>query len=145
MTACTFFGHRDCSQSLYPAVERAIRRMICAGVADFYVGGQGTFDAMALRVLREVSRDLPWVRYTVVLAYLPSERQPNVESGETFFPEGLESAPRRFAIERRNLWMLERCDCVIAYVNRSYGGAAKFLALAERQGKTILNLADEAQ
>lgn len=144
MDTCTFFGHRDCSGMLYPAIEQAIRRMVNAGVADFYVGNQGTFDRMVLRALREVAKDIPWVRYAVVLAYFPRRRDPDLKVGETIFPEELESVPPRFAIEKRNLWMLEKSDCVITYVEKTYGGAQKFVSLAEKKGKRIVNLADDA-
>ena len=59
---------------------------------------------------------------------------------DTMFPEGLELVHPRYAIERRNLWMLERSDYVVTYVHHSWGGAAKFAALAERQGKRMIRL-----
>ena len=47
----------------------------------------------------------------------------------------------KFAIDRRNRWMLKRSDVVVVFVNKNYGGAAKFEAIAKRQGKTVINLA----
>ena len=35
---------------------------------------------------------------------------------------------------------LERSDYVVTYVHHSWGGAAKFAALAERQGKRMIRL-----
>ena len=64
------------------------------------------------------------------------------EDGETFYPEGLESVPRRFAIARRNDWMLKEADTVVAYVRFFGGGAGQFVQKAERQKKRIINLAD---
>ena len=57
-----------------------------------------------------------------------------------FNPEGLELVHPRYAIERRNRWMLERSDYVVTYVHHGWGGAAKFAALAERQGKRMIRL-----
>lgn len=48
--------------------------------------------------------------------------------------------PRRYAICRRNRWMLEHADCVVTYIRHAYGGAARYAALAARQGKEILPL-----
>ena len=61
---------------------------------------------------------------------------------ETVFPAGLENVPPRFAIDRRNHWMLRQAEVVVVYVAHTFGGAAKFAAKAERQGKTVINLAD---
>ena len=38
--------------------------------------------------------------------------------------------------------MLKKSDYVVMYVKRIYGGAAKFKELAEKAGKTIINLAE---
>ena len=53
----------------------------------------------------------------------------------------LENVPRKFAILKRNEWMVEEADLVIAYVMYSWGGAAKTLEYARRKKKTIINLA----
>ena len=48
--------------------------------------------------------------------------------------------PPRFAIARRNGWMLKQADFVVTYVTHDWGGAAQFAEKARRQGKTVLNL-----
>ena len=71
------------------------------------VGNQGHFDGMVLSALRKCREDYPSLNYHVVLAYMPGQKeeyQP-YKDGETFYPEGLESVPRRFAIARRNDWI----------------------------------------
>ena len=59
---------------------------------------------------------------------------------ETLLPDGIEVGPARFAIDRRNKWMIEQADYVITYVTHSWGGAAKFKELAEKKGKTVINI-----
>ena len=59
---------------------------------------------------------------------------------DVIFPP-LESVPRKFAILKRNEWMVEEADLVIAYVMYSWGGAVKTLEYAKRKKKTIINLA----
>ena len=56
---------------------------------------------------------------------------------ETVYPP-LESVPRRYAILRRNEWMIQRCDVLVAYVTHGWGGAARTLAYARKKKKTIL-------
>lgn len=132
MPACTFFGHSQCPD-LRSELRDAVMRLAGDGVDMFYVGDNGRFDAQVRSVLSELD-----LRYGVVLAYLPTGAGAGFD--DTMFPEGLELVHPRYAIERRNRWMLERSDYVVTYVHHSWGGAAKFAALAERQGKRMIRL-----
>ena len=58
----------------------------------------------------------------------------------TFYPP-LEKVPRRFAISKRNEYMVNEADIVVAYVTHDWGGAAKTLAYARRKQKEIINYA----
>ena len=139
---CTFFGHRDCPASLKPKLRAMVVELIMRhGVDRFYVGRQGAFDAMARSVLRELEEVYPHISYAVVLERLPGPRDESVwDFSDTIFPEGLETVPPRFAIARRNEWMLKQADFVVTYVTHNWGGAAQFAEKAQRQGKTVLNL-----
>lgn len=143
MKSCTFFGHRDCPAGVSAALREAVERMIQEGVDTFYVGQEGAFDAYAARILLEMVGKYPHVCFFVVLAYLP--RTP-LENGElqkrSILAGGVEHVPRRFAVCCRNEWMLERAQAVIAYVTRSFGGAATFLEKARKKGKHIINLGE---
>lgn len=142
MSVCTFFGHRDCPDSVRGKLREVVERLICEeGVDVFYVGSQGHFDAMVLGVLRELGREYPHIRYGVVLAYLP---RGGVEP-EAMYPEGLESVPPRYAIARRNDWMLKQADYVVTYITHSWGGAARYGEKARKQKKRILPLAPDFQ
>ena len=57
---------------------------------------------------------------------------------DTMYPE-IEGHPK-FAIERRNRWLVDHSDFVLCYINHTWGGAYKFARLAERRGKTVINL-----
>ena len=86
----------------------------------------------------------PHIHFYVVLAYVP---QNNVSDSwdnysETIVPEGIEFAPKRFAISWRNKWMLKQSDYVITYVTRNYGGAVQAYSSAIKQGKKVINLAE---
>ena len=54
----------------------------------------------------------------------------------------LENVPRRFCISKRNEWMVDEADFVIAFVKYSWGGAAKTLEYAKRKKVEFFNLAD---
>ena len=139
---CTFFGHRDCGETIFPTLCNAIESLISQGVSCFYVGNHGNFDALCLRALREAKKKHPTMSYCVVLSALPSAHTAT-NTDPTLVPDGIETVPKRFAILHRNRWLLENADIVIGYVNRSFGGAARFFGQAQRVGKRVINLALE--
>ena len=146
--ACTFFGHRDCPETIKPKIRTAVIDLIeNHGVTMFYVGNQGNFDRMVRSVLKEVTTAYPEVGYAVVLAYMPSTKTVNnyEDFSDTMLPEGIERVPKRYAIPWRNKWMITHADYVVAYTLHTYGGAAKFVALARKNKKIVrsLNAMDE--
>ena len=94
---------------------------------------------MVRRQLEDLSQ-LYSITYSVVLAYLPTEKNKYDNLKNTIYPEGLETVPKRFAISWRNKWMIQQSDIVVTYVTHNFGGAAQFKEMADRQGKTIINL-----
>ncbi|MBQ3489992.1 MAG: hypothetical protein IJA86_05345 [Clostridia bacterium] len=54
----------------------------------------------------------------------------------------IEQVPPRFAISKRNEWMMANADLIIAYVNHEYGGAYQSLRVAKRKKKKIINICD---
>lgn len=91
--------------------------------------------------MRELAKTHPQIRYAVVLEQLPNRRVDARCFSDAIFPEGMEDVPPRFAISRRNEWMLQRADMVVTYVTHSWGGAAQYAKKAGKQGKIVLNLA----
>ena len=59
---------------------------------------------------------------------------------DTLYPEGLETVPKKFAINKRNEWMILNSDISICYVYKTTGGAAKFKGKAEKKGLRIISL-----
>lgn len=136
---CAFFGHRDAPSELRGTLRETVVKLIEEReVTEFYMGNNGSFDRMALSVLKELSEMYPQVNYYVVYAYLP--QKDGEDFTHTLYPEGIEAVPKRFAIDHRNRWMVRQADIVVAYVGRSFGGAAKFVDMAKRRGKDIIDL-----
>ena len=134
----TFFGHRDTPKETEPALRLTLIDLIeNKNATVFYVGNHGNFDAMVRRQLENLSKIYP-IKYYVVLAYMPGK---NAESDEhSILPEGIETVPRRFAINYRNKWMLNKSDIVVTYVTRNFGGAWEFQQMAERLEMMIIKL-----
>lgn len=141
MGTCTFFGHRDCPETIRPALRRVLVDLIENHNVDmFYVGNQGGFDCMVRGVLRELAEEYPGIRYAVVLAYLPEAISQEADFSDTMLPEGVETIHPKYAITWRNNWMLRESDYVVTYITHSWGGAARFAEKAKRTGKPVRNL-----
>ena len=144
MKSCTFFGHRDIYEQIEENLTSVIINLIENDVGIFYVGSQGCFDFTVIKILKSLKIKYPHITYYVVLAYLPLNKNYfNINYEEdTLYPEGLESVPPKYAIVKRNKWMIQKSDYVIVYVTHSFGNAAKFKAYSEKNGKIVINIAN---
>ena len=140
----TFFGHRDTPQKVEQVLRIILTDLITTKGDDlFYVGNQGEFDRMVIKNLKLLKPCFPQIKFYVVLAYMPCDKNGfNFEESEnTLFPSALEKTPPKYAIAKRNLWMIEESDYVITYVKHITGGAAQYQELAEKSGRIVINLA----
>ena len=143
MSVCTFFGHHDCPAEVKPKLREILTDLIENHSVDmFYVGNKGAFDRMVRSVLRELAQEYAHIYYAVVLERMPGKQSEDYpeDYSDTMLPEGIVEAPPRFAIVWRNKWMLRQADYVVTYVTHSWGGAAQFAAMAEKQRKEVINL-----
>ena len=140
MHTATFFGHKDTPKEIEPTLRSTLIDLIeSQNITVFYVGNNGNFDSMVRRQLEDLSHTYP-ITYSVVLAYMPTKKSEYDDFSNTILPEGIEKAPKRFAISYRNKWMVEQSDVVVTYVTHGFGGAAQFKETAEKQGKKIIEL-----
>ena len=142
----TFCGHREIPnrEALIEGILSAIAENAKGKDATFYLGGYGDFDAMALRACLLYKETHPSARVVFVTPYLSEEYLKNRDYrlknfDDILYPE-IEKTPMKFAIAKRNQWMAEKADLVIAYVDYGWGGAAKALRFAIRKGKPFINL-----
>ena len=144
MKTCTFFGNRDCKDEIKHELLSVIEDCIVSqDVGRFYVGNNGNFDKIAISLLRQLKNKYPHIVYEIVLAYHPSSREADgYGEGESIFPDGIERAPRRYAITYRNNWMLKRSECVICYIRNKYGSSYQYATKAERSGKEMFYIGD---
>ena len=138
---CTFIGHRDApffiEEKLRSVAEDLIQN---AGATEFLIGNNGNFDALALKVIEDLKEKYTDVGYQTVLAYLPVKN--TVRHNNTTFPEGFEKFPPRLAIIKRNEWMIDNADYVVAYVRYTHSNTNKFITYAEKKGKRVINIAE---
>ena len=110
----------------------------------FYLGGYGDFDSLCLRTLRELKKEFQSIELIFITPYIDKNYSKlefaKYHYDDVIFPP-IESVPRKFAILKRNEWMVDSTDLVIAHVKYSWGGAAKTLEYARKRKKQINNLA----
>lgn len=138
----TFCGHGDTigSEPLRKWLRLTIAELIEQGANLFYHGGYGSFDRLSAVAVWEAKNTHPNITSILALPYL--DRKVSAEYCDfTVYPE-LERVPRRFAISKRNEWMVDIADTVVAYVTHDWGGAATTLSYAQRKQKNILNYAN---
>ncbi len=141
MQSCTFIGHRNCPSEIRNILLHTIEELIVyKNTNQFYVGTQGNFDKLVYNVLCELEKRYS-IQIFVVLAYL--NRVSDVEyydSKKTIFPDELTKTPLRFAIRRRNTFMIDKCNYLITYLNTPYSNAYNNVEEAFRKKKQIINL-----
>ena len=138
---CCFFGHREVTHNIRDKLTAVIEKMITVdSVTEFYVGHQGQFDSMVYSVLKELKAKYSRIRYTVVLAYMPDTHIKELYGEDTLFPDGMENVPKKFAISKRNDWMIQQSGFAVCYVHKITGGAAKFREKAEKKELRIIEV-----
>ena len=145
----TFCGHSNClfsdeeKEKLKQLLIKEIRKN---PTCKFYLGGYGDFDSLCLRTLRELKTDFPDIELLFITPYL-DKNYSKLELAKYYYDDvifpPIENVPRKFAILKRNEWMVDSADLVIAYVKYSWGGAVKTVEYAKRKKKQIINLAIE--
>ncbi len=134
----TFCGHKEISDPV--AVRQwltdVLHKLIAEGARTFLLGGYGEFDRLTAAVLRDLKRQHDTIEMVLVIPYL-NQGMDNSGYDGTIYPP-LERVPKRFAISRRNQWMVDQADLVVAYVQHSWGGAEKTLEYAQRKKKAVL-------
>ena len=121
MKSCFFIGHREASEEIFSALTGAVEHHIVhCGVTEFIVGNYGGFDRMAARAVISAKALHPEISLLLLLSYHPAERPIETPPGfdGTFFPPGMESVPRRYAIVRANRYMIDHVDYLIAYLDQ---------------------------
>ena len=117
--------------------------LVEGGAETFYLGGYGAFDSLAAEAVRRQKERYPHIAAILVLPYLDRAGDSSGYDGAVYPP--LEKVPPRFAILRRNQWMVEAADVLISGVLYDWGGAAKTLDHARKKRKVIIQYPTRAK
>lgn len=138
---CCFAGHSEIysPEEIYDKLTEIIEKLIITeNIKDFMVGNYGNFDKLSAKAVRKLKEKYPDIRLNLVVPYLTKEIN---EYKEMYYKnydcilmaDICEKTPKNLRIIKCNEYMVKKSDCIICYVNRSYGGAAKTLEFAEKQ------------
>lgn len=141
----SFFGHRRFVERDVNAGEiiAEIEKMAEGEQVQFYLGEYGCFDAFAHRCAKKYKKLHPETKIIFVTPYIDENYYLLQDSEERYdeiiYPE-LENVPKRYAIDKRNKWIVENSDFIFFYVIVSFGGASNALTHARRKNIPHKNL-----
>jgi uncharacterized phage-like protein YoqJ len=153
MVTCVFAGHRQIFEpNIGEKVKKALEKLIETESRVVFLNGKmGQFDdvcAGAVRTLKEKSPEKV-IRNCLVLPYYSNRL--NTEKSyfqslydEILLPEEVEYTYYKAAITKRNRWMVDRADLMLAYIDHDYGGAYQTYRYAQKKSVPIINIAEGA-
>ena len=143
----TFCGHSNylfSDEEMEKLKQLLIKEIRKNPTCRFYLGGYGDFDSLCLRTLQDLKKDFPEIELLFITPYL-DKNYSKLELAKYYYDDvifpPIENVPRKFAILKRNEWMVDYADLVIAYVKYSWGGAAKTVEYAKRKKVPMINIA----
>ena len=141
----SFIGHRQIYETRQ--LEDAIEKIACGLIlqkdyVEFYLGRNGDFDISAASAVKRAQRKSGMKNSSLILV-LPYHSK-HEEFYEKFYDEICMPIDKKThfkrAITKRNEWIVDNSDLLIAYVESEGGGAYRTLKYAEQAGIEIINL-----
>ena len=143
----SFIGHREVDRfrDVESCVEEITKNLIQEKeYVEFYIGRNGEFDIMVASVIKRAKRDFGDANNSLILVLpYPIANMDMMEKyyDEIYFPLN-NKTHFKSAITKRNEWMVENSDLIVAYVERDFGGAFEALKYAKKHNKCVLNIKD---
>ena len=151
-TVC-FFGHRyiERGTEISDCLDKLLHDLITQKeYVDFLIGRDGEFDLLASAAIKRAIRSYGYgnTHFTLVLPYMKAEYRDNEKEYLDYYDEvevcaeSSEAHPKS-AIQVRNRNIVDRSDLVVCCIQHKSGGAYRTIQYAEKQGKKIVNLAED--
>lgn len=133
---CFFIGSRHATNRIQPQLAEAVdKHIIEYGVTTFTVGHYGSFDSLVIGVLKEAKKLHNYIELNLLAPYALNQKREAPEGfNGTFYPEGLEFVPKRYAIVHANRYMIKHSDYLIAYAH-GVGNSRKIVEYAQGREK----------
>lgn len=142
-----FFGHNDARLTVeeIKTLKNMIMNIITTNDnVEFFLGGYGTYDYTCAKILKNIKSELDNFKSFFISpyqnqVYLKNKFNKDLYDGCIYPP--IENTPKRYAILKRNYWIIDNCDYLIFYFTHTFGGTAKALEYAKRKKVKFINLA----
>lgn len=143
LKACCGFGHREIFGNITEKVVTAVKKAVEQGCELFYTGAMGEFDEIFSSAVRFLKKTYPEIKLVCVKPYLTKEINESRDYlyslyDDIIIPTELADIHYKTVITKRNQWIIDKCDVVIGYTIRDYGGAYKAIDYAKKKGKEII-------
>ncbi len=141
-----FIGHREVRSMSH--VERELEKILSKMLlekefVECYIGRNGDFDIIAASVIKRVQREYGCrnCELILVLPYsVKDEKDYEKYYDDIWYPLPYDTHFKE-AITKRNQWMIDNANLLIAFVEEPTGGAYKTLQYAQKKNVEIINLA----
>lgn len=149
MVTCCFAGHRQTPHCHFKEIITAVEKLVLAtDEIEFLSGGMGDFDKLCEKAVREIKKEYPKksIRLYRVLPsskYIPNKEEYQYQRSlfdDIFVCDASDGAHYKSMIGKRNRWMVEQSDFMIAYVMHESGGAYSAFQYAGKQNVEIIRV-----
>ena len=141
----TLIGHRD--TCLNREEQENLEKLIIQfteqhTLVDIQIGRNGSFDIQIASLIKKIQRDYLTNNLTLVLVlpYLVKDG----EYYEDFYDDVIYPLSGdihyKAAITKRNEWMIDNSELLIAYVEKDFGGAYNAIRYASKKGVKVINI-----
>ena len=138
---CTFLGHHDAPSSIKEPLKKVIIELIQNGVDEFVVGNNGNFDFYVQDIITELQNRGEKINFAIALSRI-DEKSITSNQRSTVFPDVLEKCLPRFAISKRNEWMIKKSQIAVVYLTHNFSNTSKWVEKAKKQKLRIINIKD---
>ena len=100
----------------------------------------GDFDFLCATCVKELKTDYPHIKSILVIYSLSYKGFWQSLYDECIFPDVLDKGFVKYAITKRNDWMVQNSSFAICYVKYSWGGAFKTYEKAKKKKLNIVDI-----
>ena len=112
------------------------------GVDTFLVGTKGNFETLSHKMMEQIQCDYPDIKIMLVIAYAQDLERCPYNFDDVYYPPKSELGYKRWSIAKRNEWIIEQTDYIIA-CNQYHGRAYDYCQKAKRKGKEIIEIGEQ--
>ena len=120
-------------------LPKEIIHLINNGYSRFLVGNNGQFDHCVQITLENLLHQGYCFDYSIVVSRI-GEKALSGAQDKTLFPSRLDSSLPRFAISKRNQWLIDNSNAIICYVDNKFSNSYKWALKGLRKNLEIINL-----